>query len=162
MLMIQPQLIADIGFQLSVGATAGIILAKPILDVFLRVPQVLKDDLSTTLAAQVGTIPILLGAFGVFAPLSILINLFVLWTVPIIMMLGLLAALGGLIYPVLAVPFAYSAYPFLHYFIWIVNIAHTISLPITVPEFNFFLTLSYYILCVSILLFIGRRRHEQK
>lgn len=161
MLMIQPQLISDIGFQLSVGATAGIMLAKPILDIFLRFPQVLKDDFSTTLAAQIGTIPILFGAFGVFAPLSILINLLVLWTVPIIMILGLLAALGGLISPVLAAPFAYSAYPFLHYFIWIVSITDKISMPITIPTFNFFLTLSYYMLCISIIILMRKGHHEQ-
>ncbi len=150
MLMIDPYLAGDIGFQLSVTATAGIVLLKPLLDKLYKAPKIIKDDLSTTLSAQVASLPILLGTFGSFAPLSLVVNILILWSVPIIMMLGLFASFSALIHEAFALPFLYSAYPFLAYFLYIVKFcSHYIS-PIQIRHFNEFFTISYYLITISL------------
>ncbi|HRN96624.1 MAG TPA: ComEC/Rec2 family competence protein [Candidatus Levybacteria bacterium] len=159
MLMIQPQLLGDVGFQLSITATGGIIVAKPFLDLLLRVPKIIKDDLSTTLAAQLGSIPVMLGAFGSFAPMSVIINLAVLWTVPIIMILGLLASFGALVHPILSIPFIYAAYPFLVYFMWVISCTYPFVTPLNVTEFGPFLTISYYFISLSIILLLKQKTY---
>ena len=60
------------------------------------VPEILKEGLSTSLAAQIGVAPILFVTFGQFNILSPLINALVLWTVPYIMILGSVGGVVGL------------------------------------------------------------------
>jgi hypothetical protein len=55
-------------------------------------PEVLKEGLSTSFAAQIGVAPILFVTFGQFNILFPLINALVLWTIPYIMILG---SVGG-------------------------------------------------------------------
>jgi competence protein ComEC len=62
--LLDPLLVRSIGFQLSVGATAGIaLLARPI-EVRLRGPGWLRETVAVTIAAQAGVLPIALPAFG--------------------------------------------------------------------------------------------------
>jgi competence protein ComEC len=160
MLMIDPDLIANVGFQLSVSASAGIIVIKPLIDRIFYIAKLLQEDFSTTLAAQCASLPILLSAFGGFAPLSILVNILVLWTIPIVMILGLLAALGSVIHPLLAVPFAYGAYPFLVYFLGVVRVLERFITPIQVDDFSSYLTISYYMFLLSFIIFMRPKQHE--
>jgi competence protein ComEC len=96
MLIVAPQLISSLSFQLSFAATLGILTIKPIFD-RIKLPSLIKEDVGTTLSAYMATLPISIIAFGVFNPLGIVVNILVLWTVPIIMF-GALLSLGlGLI-----------------------------------------------------------------
>lgn len=157
MLMIDIRLIYEVGFLLSITATGGIVLLKPILDQVLRIPWALKDDVSTTIAAQIGSLPILLSAFGNFAPLSILLNVLILWTVPVIMILGLMGSVVALIHPVVALPFLYGAFPFLVYFLTIVSYTSPLITPFTVSNFSIILIASYYVVSLSIILFLKHK-----
>src|SRR3990172_11327687 len=75
MLFTKPEWIYDIGFWLSFTATLSLILFEPRVDRVLRkIPGIIRKDLSTSLAAQVGVAPILYFGFGQFNPLSPLIN----------------------------------------------------------------------------------------
>jgi competence protein ComEC len=161
MLLIDPLLITNVGFQLSVGATVGIISIKPLLDRIFLKSFILKDDFSTTIAAQLATLPILFGVFGSFSPLSILVNLLVLWTVPIIMILGLFSSIGALLHESLAIPFLYSAYPFLVYFLTVIEITRPYVLPLSLSDFNIYLTISYYAFIASLYIFFNKRRYEK-
>ena len=59
MLLIDPGLVFDLGFQLSVLATLGLITLQPRLSsLFGRLPDRLREPVSTTLAAQVATLPL--------------------------------------------------------------------------------------------------------
>lgn len=87
MLLWQPSLIADVGFQLSFLATLGILIIKPVLKFSqkrdrVQGEHVVIEDLKTTVAAQLGTLPVLLSAFGQVSFLSLLVNVLVLWTIP--------------------------------------------------------------------------------
>jgi competence protein ComEC len=79
----KPNILTDIGWQLSLAATAGIVFLGP------------KGDLATTMAAQITTIPLILHYFGNLSLISPLANLTVLWAIPLGMQVSLLALLFG-------------------------------------------------------------------
>lgn len=88
----------DIGFQLSFGATAGLILfAKPFQDYFEKLPNWLgmKDSLLTTLAAQVFTVPLIFYHFKNISLIAPVANIFVLPFVPYLMIGSFLALIFG-------------------------------------------------------------------
>lgn len=120
LLIWQPNFLFDVGFQLSFMATAGIIFIKPLFDEEVeklgRLGEIGGESMTTTLAAQLGTLPILLSVFGKFGLLSILVNALVLWTVPVIMVFGSLAAILGLLFQPLGQVFLYPIYPFIWFF----------------------------------------------
>jgi competence protein ComEC len=63
-LLLDPFLLVSVGFLLSVGASAGIlVLARPIA-VRLRGPRVVVEPLAVTAAAQIGVLPVALPVFG--------------------------------------------------------------------------------------------------
>ncbi len=122
MTALQPLLLWDVGFQLSFLATAGLIAVLPRLQARLSfLPAWIGEDLTTTLAAQIAVLPVLIVNFGQFSPLGILANLLVLPAFPPIMVLGGLAALGGALVPALGVLAGWLAWPFLAYMIRVVE-----------------------------------------
>lgn len=98
MLLLSPLILFDIGFQLSLMATAGILLVYPLFKQkkFFQW-RVLGDSLATTLAAQIGVTPILLVNFGNLSWFSPLINALVLPLIPLLMNLGGIMVLFGLV-----------------------------------------------------------------
>ena len=70
--------IYDIGFQLSCAATFGLLFFSPLLRHWFRIIpwEVIRSNVSITLAATVFTTPITLYYFGSFSLLAPLINIF--------------------------------------------------------------------------------------
>ena len=103
LLVSDPHLIGDAGFQLSSLATAGLIAWATPLTGWLetagrgRFPQWLAESLGVSLAAQAATLPIILVSFGRLAVLSPLVNLVVVPLVAPAMAVGLVALAGGAI-----------------------------------------------------------------
>jgi competence protein ComEC len=123
MLVIKPDWIADIGFALSFVSTASIMLfEKKIAEKLKFVPKIINEGLSTSLAAQVGVAPILFVTFGQFNILSPVINALVLWTIPFIMILGVLGGTIGLIIPTLGKLILWLSYPLSWWFAAVVEI----------------------------------------
>lgn len=123
MLIYNPEWIADIGFILSFVSTLSLMLfEKRIRNRLTKVPEVLKEGLSTSLAAQIGVAPILFVTFGQFNMWSPLINALVLWTIPYIMVLGVVGGVLGLIFPLLARLVLWLSYPLLWWFVSIVTL----------------------------------------
>ena len=73
--LVDPLLVHAVGFRLSVGATAGILLLAPPLAQRLPGPRWLAEALAVTLAAQVGVAPILVPTFGGLPLASVPANL---------------------------------------------------------------------------------------
>ena len=93
MLMVKPLLVLDVGWQLSVAATAGLLLAQ---NSKLKVKSFELEELKVVLAAQVATLPILLVTFARLSLISPLVNLMIAPLVPIIMVGGgLIVVLGS-------------------------------------------------------------------
>lgn len=85
MAAVTPSVVDDLGFQLSVAATAGLVLwSGPMSHALRRLPDVAgaRTALTTTLAAQVLTTPLILVRFGTVALVSPLANLVVLPVIP--------------------------------------------------------------------------------
>jgi competence protein ComEC len=94
-------LIWDVGFQLSFLSTLGIMLFNPILNFYWRnIPEMLvvKEALVTTSSATIFTLPVILYTFGQISLVSVIVNVLLLWLVPILMFTGFISVLVGLFY----------------------------------------------------------------
>ena len=103
LLLVDPRLIVDAGFQLSTLATAGLIAwATPLTDRLdgwtgARLPRWLSESLGVSLAAQAATLPVVLASFGRLAVIAPAVNLLVVPLVAPAMAAGLVALGGGAI-----------------------------------------------------------------
>lgn len=130
MLLLNPLWIADLGFQLSVLATLGIILfgskapnrREPLLITLI------SDNLRITLAAQALAIPLIFFHFHRLSIISPITNLLIGWTMAPLMILGWLAALVGSIFQSLGQLVAYPAWALLQFVIVVVETTSKIPL----------------------------------
>jgi competence protein ComEC len=146
MLFVDPTLLSDVGFQLSFAATLGILYIKPLFGG----KEGIISEILTTIAAQIATLPILLANFGTYSIYSVLVNGLVLWTVPILMMIGGVGAILGFIVMPLGQILIYLCYPLLLYFETIVNIFGKIGGVLTIKNFPWQFIVGYYCLLTSI------------
>ncbi|MBI2036144.1 ComEC/Rec2 family competence protein [Candidatus Microgenomates bacterium] len=123
MLFFDPSLLFDIGFQLSFAATAGLLFIKPLLEGRLNKLGWVGEDFKTTVVAQAATLPILLANFGTVSLVSVLVNTLVLWTVPIVMTIGIAGAL-------------ISFLPFISYFVFLSTLPFLLLFEKVVLLFN--------------------------
>ena len=168
MLFINPSWITDVGFQLSFMATAGILTLKPIFDhLFERiVPDSIgvgrlgsiSDDLNTTLAATLATVPILLTNFGAVNLLSIFINILVLWTIPFLMIIGGISILLGLFFTQLGQIVTYLTLPLLMYFELVVRYFDRFKIPLMIDNSSPILWIGYYLILAAFIIFMGKKR----
>ncbi len=104
--LINPSTLFDIGFLMSVGSIAGIILfATPIYRALNSKIKLDKLSLSvgTSIGANAGLFPIMTNVFGTFNPYFILANFIVLPMVTVLFVLLIIGAFAGAIAPALAV-----------------------------------------------------------
>lgn len=118
-------LVFDVGFQLSFAAVLGLIYLYPLINQKLnKFPEFggLKEILSMTLSAQIAVAPLLIYYFGNFSLLSLPTNILILPFVPVAMLLGFLAGLGGTIFLPLGQIIGYAAWAITTYQIEVVKI----------------------------------------
>jgi competence protein ComEC len=102
-LLVDPALVRDAGFQLSTLATAGLLAwATPLGERLVRLsrgrlPGWLVESLAVSLAAQAATLPVVLASFGRLAIVSPVVNLFVVPLVAPAMAAGAVALAAGLV-----------------------------------------------------------------
>jgi competence protein ComEC len=165
MLFLSPNIIYDIGFQLSFSATAGLIYIRPafykigFLNKFLKTIWV-GDDVSTTLSAQLATLPVLLANFGLYSFFSVFINALVLWTIPIIMIIGLFGLIFSIIFEPLGKLIMYLSLPLFIYFKAIVEVFSKISGTLTASYFPWQFALGYYLLLSGFVLALYKKKGE--
>ncbi len=115
-----PSWLGTISFQLSYAATLGLILFAQ----KIKSPTFLgkiKDNLQTSLAAQIFTVPIIFTYFKEISLISPLANLLVAATIPPLMIFGFLTASLGKINFYLGLPSAYICYGLLSYVVFIID-----------------------------------------
>jgi len=123
MLLIKPIWITDLGFILSFVATMSLMLFQKRIDSKLKfVPNILREGLSTSLAAQIGVAPIIYASFGQFNILSPIINALILWTVPYIMIFGAIGGIVGLVVPLVGRLILFILFPLLLWFTKVLEI----------------------------------------
>ncbi len=103
LMLVDPFLAHSVGFQLSVAASAGILVIGPALQDMQRMPAIIWTPLAITVAAQLGVAPLLLTNFGRLGLVSIPANLLVGWAAGLVMMWGLtVGVIAGLVPDVIA------------------------------------------------------------
>lgn len=163
MLFASPQLLFDVGFQLSFFATLGLILLRPLFNrgewirrVLTR--SVIGEEIATTISAQIATMPILLANFGNYSLWSILANGLVLWTIPTIMVLGGLGAILGMLFEPLGKLSLYLSYPFLLYFQEVVVRFAKLGAVAHISDFPWQLHIGYYLVLGAVLIVLRKQR----
>jgi competence protein ComEC len=165
MLLFQPSFLFDVGFQLSFMATLGILMLDKPLGELLKLKKLGKwggialENVTTTTAAQISTLPILLGVFGSVGILSLLVNALVLWVVPIVMTLGSLAVLVGFVFQPVAQLLLFLCLPFLLFFEIIVSFFGSFGWNFSIEDWPWSFSIGYYLLIGAIVIF-GRLRNS--
>jgi len=154
MLFISPSLIFDIGFQLSFSATLGLIYISPFIDKIFRIRKApvlraVSEDFNTTVSAQVATLPIILSNFGSYSILSVLTNVLVLWTVPILMIIGGITSILAFFFQGFGI-FLYLALPLLMYFKFIVGLFGKFGGQFEIVSLPWQLSLAYYLFILAL------------
>lgn len=103
MLAWQPALLYDISFQLSFGATAGLVFFyRKTAQTLNFLPRWLASALAVTFAAQAGIVPFLAWYFHSFSLSSFIANILVIPVIELVIILGLLACVSSLALPLAA------------------------------------------------------------
>jgi competence protein ComEC len=168
MMLLDPNIPWDVGFQLSVAATLGLVLyAQPVEEWFLGVmsgrmeeekAQRLIGPISEfflfTIIAQMMTLPIMAYHFGGVSWIALIANPLILPVQSLVMILGGLAMLGGMVLPGLGRLLAVLAAPFVTYTIRIVTLlARLPGGDLTLPKFNALWLVIFYGLLFFLTLF---------
>lgn len=158
MLFVKPLwLLYDVGFQLSVGSTWGLLyLSSYFKRAFKFIPETLglREAMSTTTAATIATAPILVGSFGQFSLLAPFANLLILPALPYVLTVGAAA----LVAPVHAV-FIAAPWLGLEWILRVSDVLSTLSFGLIATES---ITARIAISTVFICLIIAIYFHEQR
>ncbi|HQW10552.1 MAG TPA: ComEC/Rec2 family competence protein [Saprospiraceae bacterium] len=102
MLLYEPMVLFDVGFQLSFSAVLGIITLNKSILLKLHhlpfVPQLIKELITVTLAAQIGTLPLILSYFHQFPVYFILSGIVAVFLSDLVIKIGCFLVLGSLIF----------------------------------------------------------------
>ncbi len=161
MLLVNPNWLFELSFQLSFLATLGVVAVSPIIARRLDfLPQFISQDLAVTTGAQLMVIPVIAQNFHQLSLVGLFANLLVAWTVPIIMILGSLMLILGYLWADFAHVISLLPLVFLTYFIYIVQFFS--SLPFAweyVEGQSFLVWVGYYLILAGILIALSRA-HE--
>lgn len=157
-LLINPLTLFTVSFQLSFTATASIILLYPKFEkglVFL--PKLIRGLVAVTLAAQLGTLPLLAYYFGQISIISIVANLLLMPSMGLLLSLGL----AGIFISFIALPLGMTVNFFtnglLTYQIALVRLFQKIpGAFIEIGKISFAWVIMYYIIMISLYLLFLR------
>ncbi len=126
-LLMWPQLIFSLSFQLSCLATFSILFSQALqskksANTSSAFIIFIKSEITTSIIAQLSVAPLLLNTFGTVSLISPLANLFVSWSVPYIMVSTLALTLADLTIPSIAKWLAFVPYSITAYFLQVIAI----------------------------------------
>lgn len=126
LVMFEPKIVFDVGFQLSVAATYGLIRLSPHLNRLLdrtKLPVTFRHILAETLSAIILTTPLIIGHFERLSVVSPLSNILVLPLMPLVMAIGIFGVVAMVI-PVVGNILMLASWPLLT---WIVYISEKLA-----------------------------------
>ena len=160
MVLLNPFILWDIGFELSFAATFGMVfLAEPVINFVKRRDYLLAKDLIQilieTFSAQLFTLPILLGYFSGVSLVAPLANLLILPFVPLAMFLVFISLIAGLIWFKFALLLSGLTQVILDYFVFVINSFGRLSFSlIRIEEFGWEAAVIGYILLIAAALLV--------
>lgn len=151
MVLINPKILYfDISFQLSFLATYGLIAFSPWLEnKFFSLPKTfaIRDSAVATIAAQIMVTPLILYRIGELSLISPLVNVLVLFAVPLAMLLGFSTAVVSFVSLTLTSITGILTTYLLRYQLWIVDMFSSLSFAsIVIPPFSFIFLIIMYLL----------------
>lgn len=160
LLLLNPLWLFDLSFQLSFLATFGVIVVAPILEKILKfVPNLIKQDLAITIGAQIMVTPVILQNFHQLSLVSIPANLMVGFTIPFIMVIGIITLIVSFVFTPFLFIFSLLTSALLTYFIFVVKFFTSFEFAWRyVGEQQVIFWIGYYFLVAGILFAIHRRQ----
>jgi len=157
MLAINPLLlIYDVGFQLSFLAVMGLIYLEPLIKIFVK-----NSILSTTFAAQIFTLPIMVYNFGNISFVSPITNLLVLPIVYWLMIFGFLVSFAGVFFNALSWVLSIPCWILLTYFVRVIDFFSQPWAVKTVENIHWVWLLISYFIIGSLVYYLKRKyRHN--
>ena len=176
MTALNPHTLWDVGFQLSVAATAGLVLyTGPLERAFERtlarvtsaerarqIVELASEAVIVTLAAQIITLPIILYHFGQLSLVTLLTNLLILPVQSYVMIFGGIATILGLVFRPLGQVAGWVAWVFLTYTIGIVRLTAQVphaSVPVQMSGWTVF---AYYALLGSATWWLAQPKERRR
>jgi len=119
-LLYEPQLLFDVGFQLSFLSVASIMLFSEGFEKGIPfVPQSVRPGVAATLAVQLLPLPFAIRAFYVLPLIAPFANLFVIPATALLLWVGFVASLGAIVFPPAAVIFGQSLHLLAQIVLWL-------------------------------------------
>ena len=165
--LVSPQALFEVSFQLTFAATLGIVtLGNRISNFKLMFHKEVKSKilnlLAVPLSAYIFTAPVILYYFGQVSALSPMANVMVAEAVAPIMALGFLAAGASLIFMPLAQILAYFAFVPAFYFAKVVEVFAQIPVgQINLGKGSTMFVILYYVVLLFLLIFLGKKAKGQ-
>jgi len=165
MLAFNPLYLFDLSFQLSFMATLGLVLFSDLFETYLSSylgENVVVSDFCASLSAQILVTPLISHAFGRISLLSALVNSIVLWLIPLITSIGMLAVIGILIHKLVGKIFVLVLLPFSLLFVNILEFVDkifSITLPLQISKDTLIM---YYMLVGVIAWYSGRKPRNKE
>lgn len=133
MILLNPLWLGDLGFQLSVLATLGIILfggssATNVIPAKAGIHRFVWDELRITLAAQLLTTPLIFYYFHRFSLIAPVTNILIGWAMPYLMVFGWFSAIAGFVWLPLGLLPAWVSWVLLAYVIRVVEMTSRLPL----------------------------------
>jgi competence protein ComEC len=167
MVLVNPYIaVWDVGFQLSFLATIGLVYVAPYLEKYIsfqrlgKIGEMITENLQSTLAAIIITLPLILYQFGRLSIVAPLVNILILWIIPWLMLLGFIAVIVGSISLFIGRILAWVTHLGLEYVITIVEWfgkQHFSTVELSLPWWG--MLLGYLVL---FFLLISNKNHTQK
>jgi competence protein ComEC len=102
MLLYNPLWVWDLGFQLSMLATLGLIVTvPPLMEILDWLPTTIGSLVAVPLAATLWTLPLQLYTFGILPLYSLIANVLTAFLLSVLTIGGLIASCGALLWPLL-------------------------------------------------------------
>jgi competence protein ComEC len=171
MVGLTPALLRDASFQLSFLAMAGLAVVFPPVQALLRKQTtdehnfksmlliVIGESFTVTGIATLATWPVIAYHFGILSLVGIPATFFSLPALPPIILISGLAAVIGLILPVLSQVFGWFAWLFLSYLLVIVQLFHSFPFSsINIEHMHLWHIVFYYIVLAIAIIFIMKHK----
>ena len=160
MLIINPAVIYDMGFEFSVLSTAGVLVFHPLIyGKIKKYTGIFAAFISVTVSAQIATVPVVIYYFGYISLLGIFANIIVCPAIPLIMGLGIAFLAFSKIYAA-AIMLAAVLKVILTALIFTVIFISNVPFAAVSIGFNIIWAGAYTVLCAAFyLLLIKKRRY---
>ncbi|QSZ26758.1 DNA internalization-related competence protein ComEC/Rec2 [Aceticella autotrophica] len=162
-LLINPLMIYDVGFQLSFIATLSIIYLYNPLKVLIKIPnKKLKDMIALTMAAQIGTIPIILFYFHNLSLISLLANILIVPITGAVVILGFISAVISIVIPFLSFPINYINIPIVEIILYLTKFLSCLPYAsLNTLVMPFYAIILYYIMIIVFLSKLNKKLKYQ-